>query len=93
MLGGRLCYSIQNVAKNFGKNAVLRNISLEIGQGEFLTILGEQLGKDNATARVAGFEREFRRSVDGRRAIGSFTAAVSAASEYGFSSNTPYSRT
>ena len=33
--------SIRNVAKSFGKNPVLRNISLEIAEGEFLTILGE----------------------------------------------------
>jgi len=33
--------SIRNVAKTFGRNAVLRNVSLEIAEGEFLTILGE----------------------------------------------------
>jgi len=33
--------SIRSVAKHFGKNVVLRDISLEIAEGEFLTILGE----------------------------------------------------
>ena len=48
---------IRNVAKTFGKNAVLRNISLEIGQGEFLTILGESgSGKTTLLRIIAGFE-------------------------------------
>lgn len=49
--------SIRNVAKNFGRNAVLRNISLEIAEGEFLTILGESgSGKTTLLRIVAGFE-------------------------------------
>ncbi len=49
--------SIRNVAKSFGKNAVLRNISLEIAEGEFLTILGESgSGKTTLLRIVAGFE-------------------------------------
>ncbi len=48
---------VQNVAKSFGKNVVLRNISLEIGQGEFLTILGESgSGKTTLLRIIAGFE-------------------------------------
>jgi spermidine/putrescine ABC transporter ATP-binding subunit len=48
---------IQNVAKSFGKNVVLRNISLEIGSGEFLTILGESgSGKTTLLRIIAGFE-------------------------------------
>jgi ABC-type Fe3+/spermidine/putrescine transport system ATPase subunit len=31
--------SIRNIAKSFGKNPVLRDISLQIAEGEFLTIL------------------------------------------------------
>jgi ABC-type Fe3+/spermidine/putrescine transport system ATPase subunit len=50
--------SIRNVAKSFGKNVVLRNISLEIAEGEFLTILGESgSGKTTLLRIVAGFER------------------------------------
>jgi spermidine/putrescine ABC transporter ATP-binding subunit len=49
--------SIRNVAKRFGKNVVLRNISLEIGEGEFLTILGESgSGKTTLLRIIAGFE-------------------------------------
>ena len=48
---------IQNVAKSFGKNVVLRNISLDIGQGEILTILGESgSGKTTLLRIIAGFE-------------------------------------
>jgi ABC-type Fe3+/spermidine/putrescine transport system ATPase subunit len=49
--------SIRNVAKTFGRNAVLRNISLEIAEGEFLTILGESgSGKTTLLRIIAGFE-------------------------------------
>jgi putative spermidine/putrescine transport system ATP-binding protein len=49
--------SIRNMAKNFGRNAVLRDISLEIAEGEFLTILGESgSGKTTLLRIVAGFE-------------------------------------
>jgi spermidine/putrescine ABC transporter ATP-binding subunit len=48
---------IQNVAKSFGPNVVLRNISLEIAEGEFLTILGESgSGKTTLLRIIAGFE-------------------------------------
>src|SRR5208282_2619876 len=49
--------SIRNVAKAFGRNPVLRNVSLEIAQGEFLTILGESgSGKTTLLRIIAGFE-------------------------------------
>src|SRR6204780_2888132 len=49
--------SIRNVAKSFGKNVVLRGISLDIAEGEFLTILGESgSGKTTLLRIVAGFE-------------------------------------
>jgi ABC-type glutathione transport system ATPase component len=41
----------------FGKNVVLRDISLEIAEGEFLTILGESgSGKTTLLRIIAGFE-------------------------------------
>jgi spermidine/putrescine ABC transporter ATP-binding subunit len=47
----------RNIAKHFGKNTVLRDISLEIGEGEFLTILGESgSGKTTLLRIIAGFE-------------------------------------
>jgi len=55
--GVRSLLSLRFVAKTFGNNVVLRNISLEIAQGEFLTILGESgSGKTTLLRIVAGFE-------------------------------------
>src|SRR5437867_5244251 len=49
--------SIRNIAKHFGKNIVLRDISLDIAEGEFLTILGESgSGKTTLLRIIAGFE-------------------------------------
>jgi spermidine/putrescine transport system ATP-binding protein len=49
--------SIRNIAKLFGKNPVLRDISLEVAEGEFLTILGESgSGKTTLLRIIAGFE-------------------------------------
>jgi len=48
---------MRNVAKSFGKNVVLRDISLQVSEGEFLTILGESgSGKTTLLRIIAGFE-------------------------------------
>lgn len=48
---------IRNIAKTFGKTVVLRDISLTVAEGEFLTILGESgSGKTTLLRIVAGFE-------------------------------------
>jgi len=48
---------IRNVAKSFGKNVVLRDISLQVAEGEFLTILGESgSGKTTLLRIIAGFD-------------------------------------
>ena len=53
----RTLLSIRNVAKQFGKNVVLRDISLDVAEGEFLTILGESgSGKTTLLRIIAGFE-------------------------------------
>jgi ABC-type Fe3+/spermidine/putrescine transport system ATPase subunit len=49
--------SIRKIAKTFGKNVVLRDISLDVAEGEFLTILGESgSGKTTLLRIIAGFE-------------------------------------
>jgi ABC-type Fe3+/spermidine/putrescine transport system ATPase subunit len=49
--------TIRNVAKTFGRNPVLRDISLQVAEGEFLTILGESgSGKTTLLRIIAGFE-------------------------------------
>jgi len=49
--------SIRNIAKSFGESRVLRDISLEIAEGEFLTVLGESgSGKTTLLRIIAGFE-------------------------------------
>ena len=49
--------SIRNVAKRFGQAPVLRDVSLELAAGEFLTVLGESgSGKTTLLRLLAGFE-------------------------------------
>jgi spermidine/putrescine transport system ATP-binding protein len=53
----RTLLCIRKVAKRFGKNIVLRDISLDVAEGEFLTILGESgSGKTTLLRIIAGFE-------------------------------------
>jgi spermidine/putrescine transport system ATP-binding protein len=48
---------VRQIAKRFGSNLVLRNISLQVAEGEFLTILGESgSGKTTLLRVIAGFE-------------------------------------
>src|SRR5579864_3388924 len=55
--GVRQLLVVRNVAKSFGKDLVLRDISLQIAEGEFLTILGESgSGKTTLLRIIAGFE-------------------------------------
>jgi ABC-type Fe3+/spermidine/putrescine transport system ATPase subunit len=49
---------VRNVAKRFGSIDVLKNISLNIASGEFLTLLGESgSGKTTLLRLIAGFEQ------------------------------------
>ena len=48
---------IENVGKRFGDNTVLASVSLDVAQGEFLTLLGESgSGKTTLLRILAGFE-------------------------------------
>jgi len=49
---------VRSVAKNFGPACVLKNISMQIAAGEFLTLLGESgSGKTTLLRLIAGFEQ------------------------------------
>lgn len=49
--------SLKGVDKRFGKNLVVKNMNLEIQEGEFLTLLGPSgCGKTTTLRMIAGFE-------------------------------------
>ncbi|ABF40543.1 spermidine/putrescine ABC transporter ATPase subunit [Candidatus Koribacter versatilis Ellin345] len=55
---GQALLAVDCVAKRFGKNIVLRDVSLTVAQGEFLSILGESgSGKTTLLRLIAGFEQ------------------------------------
>ena len=49
--------TLEGVVKRFGSNVVVKNLNLEVGEGEFLTLLGPSgCGKTTTLRMVAGFE-------------------------------------
>ena len=49
--------SLKNVNKFFGDNHVIKDLNLEINEGEFLTLLGPSgCGKTTILRMIAGFE-------------------------------------
>jgi iron(III) transport system ATP-binding protein len=49
---------IQGLTKSYGEQQVLRNLNIEVGEGEFLTLLGPSgCGKTTTLRCVAGLER------------------------------------
>lgn len=56
--GSRALLSLRSLKKRFGSNVVLRDISLDVAEGEFLSVLGESgSGKTTLLRLIAGFER------------------------------------
>jgi spermidine/putrescine transport system ATP-binding protein len=61
---------MEGIAKRFGEHTVLSSLSLDVEQGEFLTLLGESgSGKTTLLRIVAGFEEPTAGQVllDGQR--------------------------
>jgi spermidine/putrescine transport system ATP-binding protein len=55
---GDVLLEVRKIAKRFGSREVLKQISLEIASGEFLTLLGESgSGKTTLLRLIAGFEQ------------------------------------
>ena len=59
--------SLKNVEKWFGENHVVKNMNLEIQEGEFLTLLGPSgCGKTTTLRMIAGFEDASSGSIEGQ---------------------------
>lgn len=57
MSEGKSIVSLMNVEKSFGSNRVVKNLNMEIKEGEFLTMLGPSgCGKTTTLRMIAGFE-------------------------------------
>ena len=55
---GEILLEVRNIAKRFGRRDVLKNISLKVASGEFITLLGESgSGKTTLLRLIAGFEQ------------------------------------
>lgn len=55
---GKFLVELENVTKDFGSYRAVENISLQIKQGEFLTLLGPSgCGKTTTLRMIAGFEK------------------------------------
>ena len=56
-MSGAVFLRLESVGKRFGEHTVLASISLDVEQGEFLTLLGESgSGKTTLLRILAGFE-------------------------------------
>ncbi len=58
MEAGTPAVLLRKVSKSFGGHAIVRSVSLEVGQGEFFSLLGASgCGKTTTLRGIAGFER------------------------------------
>lgn len=56
--------SVKNVSKSFGSTNVVRNVSLDIHRGEFISLLGPSgSGKTTTLMMIAGFEKPDRGTI------------------------------
>lgn len=57
MISSDVCISIRDVSKAFGSVEAVRNVSIDIGHGEFFSLLGSSgCGKTTLLRMLAGFE-------------------------------------
>ncbi|WP_373322966.1 ATP-binding cassette domain-containing protein [Roseovarius pelagicus] len=77
--------SIDNVSKFFGSFQAIENISMDIGQGEFFSLLGASgCGKTTLLRMLAGFRIDHQGRDLHRRTANVGRAAASSAGEHGF---------
>jgi ABC-type Fe3+/spermidine/putrescine transport system ATPase subunit len=66
-MSGAVFLRLESVGKRFGEHTVLASISLDVEQGEFLTLLGESgSGKTTLLRILAGFEEARHILLDGQ---------------------------
>src|ERR1700741_3958617 len=54
----RVAIALESVSKRFGKAEAVRDVTLEIGEGEFFSLLGPSgCGKTTLLRMIAGFEQ------------------------------------
>ena len=74
---------LENVGKRFGEHVVLASVSLDVEQGEFLTLLGESgSGKTTLLRILAGFEEANERTRFARGCAAGCTASSSPPHSY-----------
>ena len=56
-MSNKIIVELKNVDKSYGENRVVKNLNLQVNEGEFLTLLGPSgCGKTTTLRMIAGFE-------------------------------------